>query len=644
MPTIFPQKLLASAVVSLLLLGCGGGSGDNDATPPIPEPEAESPAPTPTPTPAPTPGQEPDAEPPAFTRLHTDGTRWVNSEGQQVLLQGVNLGNWLLQEFWMMAQSSDAVNDQCTLESIFDQRFGFAERERLMDLFRDHWITERDWDHIQSFGFNTVRLPFIWNLIENEQQPMTLRDDAWQYLDAAIDAAEARGIYVILDLHGAAGAQGWEHHSGCAGENRYWDSTEFQGRTEWLWQQIARRYADRPAVAAYGVLNEPWGTTPENLVREAIELYDAIRTVDEDTIVVLPGHAAGLDAYPKPADAGLSNVAFEMHFYPGYFGWGQIGEQVHRDWLGCEGNQPDKGVCYWDAKLQSLDAPFLIGEFQPWAGLGDQLGATITRDTYAKYASLGWAATAWSYKIISQHGGQGDGTWGLVTNVPGTGLLAKADTWACAGWNGPLESACTSATPQFTPERDGENTYYFVVKAGACCGGELDITFDNLSITDTTNNTNTGEELLYNGDFSTASTTGSGDGWTRWYQSTQPTLDYNNLDAGAAPSGANGPVLRLSGNADSNGGIYQAITLNSEHRYQFSGVFRDNGSRDAWAEIYLVETQPLDGTDVLADSPFAPLDFNVASKAQIESLFRAFGSTDYTVQQTVREALSEGPE
>ena len=191
--------------------------------------------------------------------LHAQGTQWHTADGKPVALKGVNLGNWLMLEFWMMNQSTKAIDDQCTLEATFDKRFGYAERQRLLQLHRDNWIQERDWDQIAQFGWNVVRLPFIWSLLEDEQQPGTLRPDAWKYLDATIHAAEARGIYVILDLHGAVGNQGWEHHGGCAGKNLYWSTPEFQKRTTWLWQQIAARYKDRSAVAGYSILNEPWG-------------------------------------------------------------------------------------------------------------------------------------------------------------------------------------------------------------------------------------------------------------------------------------------------------------------------------------------------------------------------------------------------
>ncbi len=354
--------------------------------------------------------------PPGLSPLSIRDTHWVNAKGDTVLLKGTNLGNWLLQEFWMMGQSTDAVNDQCTLEGILDDRFGFNERERLMDVFRDHWITDRDWNELERFNLNVVRLSFIWNLIEDERNPMQLRDDAWQYLDYAIEQAGARGIYVILDLHGAVGSQGWEHHSGCADQNLYWSNEDYQARTRWLWQQIAHRYKDNPVVAAYGLLNEPWGTTPENLAVEAVELYHAVREVDAEKVVILPGHSAGIEAYDSPADAGLTNIAFEMHFYPGIFGWGNIGYAVHRDWLSC-GVDGTSGLCEWERKLTEKNAAFLIGEFQPWTGQGLSLGADITRATYDRYGDLGWAATSWSYKVLTNTGGQGEGTWGMVTNL-----------------------------------------------------------------------------------------------------------------------------------------------------------------------------------------------------------------------------------
>ncbi len=353
--------------------------------------------------------------------LTTDGTQWVSEQGEPVALRGTNLGNWLLQEFWMMAQPHREIGDQCTLEAELDKRFGFDERERLMKILRDSWITERDWDLLADFGLNLIRVPFNYNLIEDEREPFSLRADAWQYLDDALQQAEARKMYVILDLHGAAGAQGWEHHSGCGGRNWYWDGGDgrpasyYQERTIWLWEQIAERYKDRSVVAAYGLLNEPWGTDPETLADVMTELYHAVRAVDPGRTMILPGHNEGFAAYGDPAQRGMSNVAIDMHPYPGFFGWGEPSLEVHRDWLTCvEGGHHH--LCAWLEQLEQIDTAFLVGEFQPWAGLGVDLGGQVARVTYDTYIELGWATTSWAYKVLTTSGGQGDGVWGMVTN------------------------------------------------------------------------------------------------------------------------------------------------------------------------------------------------------------------------------------
>ena len=568
-----------------------------------------------------------------LSRLHAAGTQWVKADGTPIALKGTNLGNWLLQEFWMMGQSTDAVNDQCTLEGVFDQRFGSAERERLMELFRDNWITERDWDQMAEFGLNVVRVPFMWNLIEDEANPYTLRSDAWEYLDRAISEAESRDMYVILDLHGAVGAQGWEHHSGCAEQNWYWDggngqdAAYYQDRTAWLWQQIAERYKTSDTVAGYGLLNEPWGTTPETLAENIESLYHKVREVDQEHIIILPGHSQGIDAYGNPADRGMENVAFEMHFYPGIFGWGEIGYQVHRDWLTCGANGTG-GVCEWEARLNALDTPFLIGEFQPWTGLGGELGGKIARATYDTYAQYGWAATSWAYKVLSNTGGQGNGTWGMVTNQTSLGLLTKADTWACSGWDSAFNAACGTSTPTFTAPGEGAQDYYLVIKAGACCdAGSLDVSLDSISL----QNSATDAELLSNGEFTDNSS------WTPWTAGEAVNVEFNQTDQ--VPTNGNEGALRLTSATESNGGLYQKVSLTGGQHYQFAGVFKDNGSTDAWAEIYLVPTQPVDGEDITGNA-LAQLDFNTASLAEIEALFKAFGSLDYDVHTELKHWLT----
>ena len=381
-------------------------------------------------------GDDPTDPPPPPTgslpMLQAQGTQWF-ANGQPQRLRGVNLGNWLQLEMWMMSSAissnSGVINDQCGLENILTQRFGYGEKERLMDIFRENWMTERDWDNLAAYGFNVVRLPFWHNLVEDENNPYTVRPDAWEWLDYAIQEAAERGIWTILDLHGAAGSQGWEHHSGCANRNWYWNggngqpASHYQDRTHWLWDMIAQRYNGNSNVGGYSLLNEPWGTDPAILMNNLAGLHSTIRRIDNEHVIILNGHSDwnGIWNFYAPGP----NTAFEMHFYPGFWGWreGVDPTTVHYQWLT---NQTPGGpnVVEWENIVNTLNMPFLVGELQPWTALGRN-GGEITRMTFDTYNNYGWGATAWSYKTVSTGGHSGNPDngwpWGVTTNTTGFG-------------------------------------------------------------------------------------------------------------------------------------------------------------------------------------------------------------------------------
>jgi hypothetical protein len=368
--------------------------------------------------------------------IKQSGQYWVNASGARVNLRGTNIGNWLIQEFWMMGGSMTGINDQCALESKLSQRFGNTEKERLMKVFRDSFITTRDFDLMKGLGMNVVRIPFLYSLVENEYAPYTLRSDAWQYLDWAVNEAEKRGMYVILDLHGAVGGQAAasEQHDGCIGAAQMWTNNTYWDRTKWLWDNIAQHYRGRTAIAAYDLLNEPWGTDATTLANRSYELFNTVRAADPNHIILLPGHNSGIDAYGNPNSRGLTNSSLWMHFYPGLWGWNDTATygagqaNMYANWLHC--NQDGTGEsCTWRDKINGLQTPFLIGEFQPWTLMGSY-GGQMTRKAYDIYNMYGWAATNWAYKTTSNVGSNGNTDswgWGMVQNSSNGGTMSNID-------------------------------------------------------------------------------------------------------------------------------------------------------------------------------------------------------------------------
>ena len=358
-----------------------------------------------------TPAEEaatPVAPPIAKTILRAAGTKIVDGSGQPVILKGCNLGNWLLLEMWMLAIHD--IRDQYEFESILTERFGEAEKDRLMDLYRANWICERDFPIIRSFGFNTVRLPFNYRLLEDDAKPFQLKPDAFQWLDHTIDLATKYGLYVILDMHGVPGGQSTDHTTGRAGENKLW-LEENRLRTAWLWKEIANHYKDSPVVAAYDVINEPFGDYrtfdhQPALVDVFDRIYKSIRMVDTNHLIFAPGTHQGIEFYGAPKDHGWQNVGFTEHFYPGLFG-SEPSVDTHALFI-------VRHIPWRAAYLDKMQTPFLVGEFNVVFGhLG---GGALMRRYFDVYAEQGWAATMWSYKLLGKDPGIGEDSWCMVKN------------------------------------------------------------------------------------------------------------------------------------------------------------------------------------------------------------------------------------
>jgi glucan 1,3-beta-glucosidase len=551
----------------------------------------------------------------AVPRLHTQGTKWVDAAGRPVTLRGCNLGNWLLQEMWMHTMQLEGIPDQYTLEQVLATRFGEKQKDALLEVYRSNYITGRDFRIIKSFGLNVVRLPIWYTLIEDEAHPYHLRPNAWEHLDRALRSAEVAGLYVILDLHGAAGGQSNEHHTGQEGQNKLWGNAEYQRRTVWLWKQIAARYRDRNVVAGYDLLNEPWAAPQEQVRSLLLECYRAIREVDPDHIIIFAGFPEGFEFLGKPAEQGLTNVAVDMHFYPGVFG-GEATVETHEQWL--------KELPKWQTRLETMGLPMLIGEMNvvfKRAG-----GAKMMRREFDAYSRLGWATTMWSYKVFGDDGTAGGG-WGMVTNRPGAGApLVKADMWSWPGGSHRFAEASTLGIPRFTAPSTGPVKAYLVVKAGS--NEKLDVVLDEIGLTEDA----TGKSVPMNGSF------GAREGWTRWRHRGEIAADYACPEG--APTGGKGPALRLTGTGAVNGGVYVPVTLQGGHSYTVRGVFGDRGSKEAWLEVYLRTDKPVEGADYVAGpAPGAQVNPHTSSAQEIEAYFRSLATAPYVVYEDLRKAL-----
>jgi len=276
--------------------------------------------------------------------LSVDATGLLrNRLGQEVMLRGTNLGGWMQQETWMgvITSSASHLETWTTLEN----RFGVDVAQELMTLYQDNFIQEADFEFLKTIGINFVRLPFFYrNFMSDNQGTFINNDDGsaanttnpgFQRLDWAIDMCRQRGIYVMLDLHGAVGGNSTNHSTGTIGVNDlYTNDISLQATLE-LWKALAYRYKDDPVVCAYDLMNEPqnnnddivntsmpnmWAAGSPKAIRETnrvyTEMYKAVRSVDPETICAFEAiwtmQSLPDDAYTRQWD---HNVMYSMHLY-----------------------------------------------------------------------------------------------------------------------------------------------------------------------------------------------------------------------------------------------------------------------------------------------------------------------------------------
>lgn len=150
--------------------------------------------------------------------------RTYNAHGKRAAglpnkIRGVNLGGWLVSEPWLMRNEwtqvigcpacSDCRNGgKC---SEFDC-VGTIGQSKADEGFQKHyagWITPADIQKIHDAGLNTVRIPIgYWSLrelVDSSDHFPNMGD--LNYLDAVIQKAADLGMFVVMDLHGAPGAQ-----------------------------------------------------------------------------------------------------------------------------------------------------------------------------------------------------------------------------------------------------------------------------------------------------------------------------------------------------------------------------------------------------------------------------------------------------
>ncbi len=320
----------------------------------------------------------------SLTFLHTSGQYMVNEQNDTILLRGIGLGNWLLQEgyMWHFGNNGDRPRK---IEKIVEDLTSPEFSKNFWKEFRLNYITEADIKRISELGFNSVRPALNARVFMTEGDTAVFVEENFTLLDSLISWCGKYNVYVILDMHGAPGGQtGQNIDDSPNNEPELFMDSKYENRLMRLWMKLVDRYKDSPVVAGYDLLNEPLPerTGAAEKYKQLLEpmykkLTTEIRKVDKKHMIILEGYnwANNWSIFTKPFD---NNLVYQFHYYC----W----------------NNPDhlNDISYFLKERERLNAPVWVGE------TGERNPCIYFATTqYFEKNNIGWSYWTWK-KIDNQ--------------------------------------------------------------------------------------------------------------------------------------------------------------------------------------------------------------------------------------------------
>ena len=288
--------------------------------------------------------------------LHAAGPKIVNAANQEVLLNGVNLGGWNLQEGYIIKPSWGGTGGKQTQgavkQTLYAAGMSDADVEAFYQSYRNNFITKPDIDFLASKGFNCIRLPLHYDLFLTPAQRAVRNGvlhgttsyasyvsslsswynanqlfvdpanmEAYRLIDNVLTWCAANNMYVVFDLHAAPGSQGTDVNIADALQPLdLWNQSIYQNITVRLWEKLAARYRNDARVAMYDLLNEPNNVPSNQPIHDLFErLIDAVRAQGDNHLLLLEGNGYGNDFnyLTKNSFTNTANLVYNSHRYSG---------------------------------------------------------------------------------------------------------------------------------------------------------------------------------------------------------------------------------------------------------------------------------------------------------------------------------------
>ncbi|MGL1886734.1 MAG: cellulase family glycosylhydrolase [Reichenbachiella sp.] len=253
--------------------------------------------------------------------LHRDGTNISNDDGP-IILRGLNIGNWLFGEGYLMNADIEGYKTPTQLKSAMIDLLDDTEKyQEFHNAWRDNFFNESDVKLLKEDGFNSFRILFQYKDLYDTTAG-ELIEDGIRYLDSCAIWGERNDMYMIFDMHGAPGGQNYMDHADVPSEayklftGTPEDFSYYSALTATIWKKIAQRFSEAEYIA-YDLINEPLIEEEEDhaLLQTLHHMItDSIRSVDQNHLIIAEGNWWGSWLEPL-GDRWDDNMAYSTHNY-----------------------------------------------------------------------------------------------------------------------------------------------------------------------------------------------------------------------------------------------------------------------------------------------------------------------------------------
>lgn len=178
----------------------------------------------------------------------------------------------------------------------------------------DTFITEKDIEYISGLGFDHVRVPVDYVVLEDEDGK--LKEDGFIYLDRCRAWCEKHHLNMLIDLHECYGYSFDPLKKDMDREKFFYDDA-LQERFLKLWSEIANRFAEYAGMIALEPLNEVVSPNVVDAWNKLLEKYiHLIRGISKDYYIVIGGvcynNVLSVPLLEVPID---DHIVFNFHCY-----------------------------------------------------------------------------------------------------------------------------------------------------------------------------------------------------------------------------------------------------------------------------------------------------------------------------------------